>query len=510
VIETEHNFLQCETCFEPQSLTKVGEEQPMFVEAEIKLEVPAASLDKVAPSPRIRKCQIAGKHTGDVISVYYDTQGGKLHRNGIMFRLRRQDGKHLQTVKADGNGLVSKNEWECEIDGNRPDFKALRGTALGPLIGRKLKHKLRPLFETRVRRTIMPLRFGDSEIELALDHGYVQAGRKRAPISEAELELKRGDAAALSKMARVVADIVPIQLGGLSKAERGYRLIDHELDAPVRAAPIVLSRDMTTAQAFRAIAFSCLRQVAANQPAIEAGDLEGVHQMRIGLRRLRTALAILSTCARVSSRLRPPNLAGVTLLALRRAAELRRASARRAIASPRCRTVSLEVVDWLNNGAWRTSDDKMLPALRDRPIEDFAADEMARRRRKILKKAERFDDLGAYKRHKLRIAAKKLRYASEFFASLYEGRKLKRRRRAFAQALKGVQSHLGKLNDIAAHEKVSQRLALRRKQATRGARPRRAFAAGVVVGREKAQIKPLLTDAEKTLRDFAAAKVFWN
>ena len=52
---------------------------------------------------------------------------------------------------------------------------------------------------------------------------------------------------------------------------------------------------MASGDAFRAIARNCLRQIIANEPGVCAGDAEALHQMRIGLRRLRTAIASFAT-----------------------------------------------------------------------------------------------------------------------------------------------------------------------------------------------------------------------
>jgi CHAD domain-containing protein len=69
------------------------------------------------------------------------------------------------------------------------------------------------------------------------------------------------------------------------------------------------------------------------------------------------------------------------------------------------------------------SNDKMTAALRARPAAGFAADILGKRLKTILKKAHRIERLGPRRRHKLRIAVKKLRYATAFFAGLFHGGK---------------------------------------------------------------------------------------
>jgi len=516
----------------------------MPIEAEIKLELPPERLAGVAKSPLIRKRQAAPPRSADLVSVYYDTRKRKLCKRGITLRLRRHGRRQLQTVKADGDRILTQQEWEHEVDGKQPDFKAARGTALEPLLGKKLRRQLAPLFETKIKRTIVLLRWRDSDIELALDRGQLRAGRKRAPISEVEIELKDGEEADLIEVARAVAGVAPVRLGALSKAERGYRLVEGEQGEAVTRAPIHLPDGIGTGDAFRAVALACLRQIAGNEPAVLGGDAEGVHQMRIGLRRLRTALAVFSDlldgdpqAAKVKhalkwitgelgpardldvylrGSLKPLNGAHRrSVRALSRATARRRKSAferaGKAVASPRYRRLILDVFDRLNTGAWAESDDKMLRLLNERPAADFAADELTRRRRKLVKKADKFAKLGPQQRHKLRVNAKKLRYATEFFAALIAGGKADRRRRAFVKALKRVQDALGELNDIAVHGKLGPALAQPRSPPRSGKRLRgRAMAAGLVAGQVQSKVAPLMQAAETALQDFAAVSAFWR
>src|SRR5262249_55704635 len=153
---------------------------------------------------------------------------------------------------------------------------------------------LKPIFETRVRRTVYPIQSGDSEIELTVDKGKVEAGRQSSPLCELELELKRGKSAELFKLARMLAEEVPVQLAVKSKAERGYALIAGELPQAVKAAPVALTPDYSRQAAFQIIARTCLRQLVANQPATLGGDPEGLHQIRVALRRLRAAISLFA------------------------------------------------------------------------------------------------------------------------------------------------------------------------------------------------------------------------
>ena len=520
---------------------KASMSENMGEETELKLIVPQASLAKVRKSKVIGRKATAAPTVMDVTSVYYDTRRHDLLKRGITFRVRQKGGEHLQTVKADVDAYPGRKEWESRIADNKPDFAAVKGTALEPLLDKTLTRRLKPLFETRVRRILLPLKWGGSKMELAVDRGHVKAGRSRAPISEVELELKNGDAADLFSAARALARIAPARLGMLSKADVGYGLADNETARPFKSTPIVLDSKLSTADAFRTVSFACLRQVVANEAAVNAGHPEGVHQMRVGLRRLRAALAFFSDLTEEDSHIKrvKNDLKWITdelgpgreldvylsksvaplakqpspgVRSLARVTERRRkaafARARDAVRSDRYRTIILDVAAWLNTGPWVTKRGKIAPALRERPILDFASDELHRRWRKICKKKKKFGQFDARQRHKLRIGAKKLRYAAEFFASLSPGRKSTKKRRNMAKALERLQSNLGDLNDFAAHDKLTKELVFAR--GTRSKHPRqKAFAASLVTGKERSESRLLLKDARSALREVARAKTYW-
>jgi inorganic triphosphatase YgiF len=192
-------------------------------------------LSRIASTPR---------RPAALVSVYFDTKKFKLRRHGLSLRVRHIGRRHTQTIKQDsgeGGTLLARNEWEHEIDGRRPDLDAARDTALEPLLGKKLHDSLLPLFETRVRRTVYPIRCGDSEIELTVDQGTVEAGSRSSSLCEVELELKHGDPADLFETARELSRQVPVQLALTSKAERGYSLVTGKAPGSIKAVPFVLA-----------------------------------------------------------------------------------------------------------------------------------------------------------------------------------------------------------------------------------------------------------------------------
>ena len=93
----------------------------------------------------------------------------------------------------------------------------------------------------------------------------------------------------------------------------------------------------------------------------------------------------------------------------------------------------LEAAEWIEFGAWTFTDDPLQRLRREGLIGAYAAAELARRREKIRKQGKHLRDISEKQRHKLRIQAKKLRYAIEFFASVFGGEKKGRRRRVPCQ-----------------------------------------------------------------------------
>jgi len=143
-----------------------------------------------------------------------------------------------------------------------------------------LRRQLKPMFETRVHRTVYPIAKRAHVIELAIDRGKIDTGVSSFPLCELELELKRGNEADLFSVARELVHVLPARLALKSKSERGYELIDEELGAPVRAGPIDLTVCASTRDGFKMIGGACLKQVIDNEPAIIKGDPEGVHHSR--------------------------------------------------------------------------------------------------------------------------------------------------------------------------------------------------------------------------------------
>ena len=171
-------------------------------------------------------------------SIYFDTPDFALRNHGVTLRVRKSDTANLQTIKATGTDIVQRDEWEDEIDGDRPKLSLARLTALAPLLSDDVEKELRPVFETIVERVVMPLRFGRSDIELAFDRGRINTPDHHLSISEFEIELKDGDQLDMAMLARRFAKAFPVAYEARSKAERGYALAEGTLADAILAEAV--------------------------------------------------------------------------------------------------------------------------------------------------------------------------------------------------------------------------------------------------------------------------------
>lgn len=440
----------------------------------------------------------------------------------------------MQTVKTstDGAGLQMRGEWEAKLSGETPDLAATPEAPLAKALDGEAS-ALAPRFSVVVERRKRMLKPQGAEIELSVDRGEVSAGEKREAIAEIELELKAGRASALFRAAEPLFEQASPRLSARSKGEAGYALL---ASPPVcfKARPVPLDRAMSTAEGFQAIGRSCLLQLVRNERLVRKGrQAEAVHQSRVALRRLRAAMTLFKPLlgdpesARLKSGLK---LLGSSLGSARdldvliermsalelmtsfdkesliAALERKRAEAYdhavEALSEPHTARLLFDVAAWLEGGRWLENGDAAFKTLRDRPLVDYAACELARRSKKLRKDAPKVRRLEPSERHEVRIKAKKVRYAAEFFAPLAKGATNRKAARAFIAALKPFQDALGELNDLVNAERILRVVA----EASRD--PNLAFAAGASVDEIERRTGPLLKAAEKAASDFEDAEPF--
>lgn len=496
------------------------------VEVELKLDVSPDDLSKVLAHPLFHSGN--GFDKQQLRSTYFDTPDQALRKAGVSLRIRSNGQKRIQTIKAgqeQASVAMARNEWEHEVDGDRPDFDKVEKTALKPFVGNR--DLIRSVFDLSVERTIHELARGKSRIEVAADRGQIDGQARTHPFGELELELKEGDPADLFGIALTLAEAAPLRLSFKTKAERGFEAVIGESPSKVKAEPIALERRMTSAAAFQVIGAACLKHLMANEAIVRhAPAPDAVHQMRVALRRLRAAITLFKNVVadrqrdRIKAELKwmanvlgeardlDVYIAKVLEPAVARHGEdaqfkallaetgQRRDRAyeavRETIASPRFVNGVLETAAWIQVGEWVRDDGKPTRKRRKQRISILAEEELERRWKRILKRGKHLADLEPGKRHQVRIEIKKLRYATEFFDSLFKGG-VKKRKQAALKTLEALQETLGELNDIAV-----------------GAHMHESAAAEAVHQEQLARVEDLLAGAKKQYRDLAALEPFWK
>lgn len=507
-------------------------------EIELKLEFDPADAARLASHPALRAGP-APQEEHQLISTYFDTPDCALRKAGVYLRVRENDGHIVQTIKTakSETDLIERLEWEREITSRNPDLDGVDDTPLKPVLTAGVRAALRPMFETQIRRHVFRILRDDSEIEVAIDQGEIATKTGMQAISELELELKRGKTKELFRLARVLGRTVPLRLEVKSKAERGYALLKGGSLQVEKAGEIDIPPNMSAEEAFRAIARSCVRQLVANEPILFAGRTEGLHQMRIGLRRLRASIAIFADvvgdetektiktelkwitqelgpardldvfAAEVLEPLRAAHPSDTGLTLTQRNFEAKRKEAYRratsAVRSDRFRAAVLDLVAWVETGDWGSAGGEHRKATRALAVAEHAKAELSKLRKRIKRKGSDIRQLSVMQRHKLRIRAKRLRYATEFFAGTFPGEASAKRRQESLAALKDVQDALGGLNDLATrHALIADGLAVDAEQAERA-----AAQAGLAAPDTE---ETLLHKAEQAFARFAAITPFWK
>ena len=444
----------------------------MSHEVELKFDLAPGDVERLLASPALA----AGpKRIVHYETRYFDTGDDVLRGAGFSLRIRRADGRYTQTVKrkrASKAGLFVRQEWDRPVAGFSLDRGALKSTPLKRLLGAVKPKALASRVRTRFRRSSWLVERRGSRIEVVLDEGVVISGKAEAPICEIELELIEGKPRALFELAGEIGAAVPLRLGVFSKQERGLALAEGRLGQTAKAEPIALAAPLTEADAFRAVAHSCLHHYRLNEIVLLGGaDANALHQARIALRRLRSALSLFRPTVRGKdlNALRDelgwlagqfgdarnldvllagdPGLDGDSSLLEARGRAYERVAA--ALRAERALRLLLRLAWWVESGAWR---------YRERASGDasaLASSQLERQWRKVRRDASHMGKADSEERHKLRLAVKRLRYSAEFFAGLYGKRSKTAGRDRFIAALKDLQDRLGDLADSEAAEAVT-------------------------------------------------------
>jgi len=510
------------------------------LEIELKLAGAFDTLENLFKSAIAPRAKTVSRH---LISSYFDTEDLRLRRRGFTLRVRQDGDGFVQTVKAEKGsmqGVMRRGEWTTPIDGPTPDLARLGDPEVREKIGLIVPGELQPIFTTDVTRHIKKYRINrkgteKASIEAALDRGEIRCNGVTEPISEIELELLQGSHITLQREAARLHKKLALRFQSLSKAERGFALGLGERPRGEKANPPKLKSDTSVEESLERIMANCVSHWLANHAAVlDGGDIEGVHQMRVALRRMRSALTIfkdvlpaddLAWLQREAKSLigalgtardwdvfddellRPvlnahPEDAKLKILqeAVNEERRLAYEHARATLGSPAYLRFILELGAWLEDRGWRRAETQN--GL-DKDLINLADEVLRKRHKQVMKLGRNFDDLADEALHELRISLKKLRYATEFFGSLY-GRS---RTKAYLKSLRQLQDDLGHLNDVAVAESRLADLCSSIASDNTGALQ---MASGTVIGwysHALAQVRPRIA---KDWYAFTEAENFWK
>jgi inorganic triphosphatase YgiF len=496
------------------------------------------------PAGRLKAVEAALKR-GAVVRTrlqarYFDTADQRLAADGMVLRLRKEGRRWVQTVKAIGDNALHRLEHNVDLGtaaaAPQIDPQRHQGTPVGDRLGKLLAEGGAVLVErqstdiVRLTRDVRVTGPGGAVVEMALDIGKVVAHagtpeQRESPVCELELELKRGDVQGLVSLARRWSQQHGLWFSTVSKAERGARLLaaQETVEAVKAEAPRFAMQHPDGRAVQQAVVASCLAQMLPNASEIAAGstDEEQIHQLRIGIRRLRTALRELPELGPFDAAEWEPPLVD----AFRALGALRDREQVVKLAQPRLREAGAPDFDPLagDDTAAHTpspGDIVRAPAFQNvlvsligftaampveaapAPINANAVRRLLRKRlqrlhKQVLRDGERFESLDTESQHRVRKRLKRLRYLAEFVAPLFEKEDGSAAAR-YLKALRPAQDALGEFND----EAVA--LALYREAIERDARA--WFAVGWFTARHAAGAKA----CHKALAKIEDAPRFWK
>jgi triphosphatase len=514
----------------------VGVRPGEHAEIELKLLAPQGSLEKLREAPVIVQHARNRGAFHRLETVYYDTPERLLFQHGMSLRVRRS-GKHfIQTLKLLPNSgqPLMRRQWEAPVDDVSPDLARLPADEVGDPVTTLTNDALVPVFATKIRRHARQLDLPDASVEIVFDEGTIEAGAHQEVVSEIELELKSGNAGVLFDLGTQLLDAAPLKVGTRSKAERGYALAFDVAQPAAKAELFGITAEHVVDDVIALLVGSCWHHLLKNHTVAEKGsDPEGVHQMRVALRRLRTICALFrrdipspafqavngearwlmqqlgparewdvfanTTVSRLVAAAPDIDLGG-----LREAVERQRKSSYGALqivlADPRCSRFLLSLGNLIERRGWRNEIDSEALAVLSQPMPPLADKILARLHRKALKRGAHFRQLNIGAQHDLRIDLKKLRYAAEFFLPFYATHAPAKR---YVRRLARLQASLGRARDNASTRTLLD--AIRQDD-----QPALHLAIGAVAGWQARDQIAVAKTLRKRWRRFKATPAFWG
>lgn len=510
------------------------------IEIELKLRIDPKHVARLKNAPVLREVKEGRRlMTTHLVSIYHDTRKLSLASKGLAIRVRKKGTKGWEQTVKTSNGLrealPSRHEWTVELEDGALNLDLFSDKDVKKLLNKfAKKKKIDRIFESDLKRSAVDLTYRDAVMELAIDQGVVRSGEKEVPISEVEFELKKGHPAALFDLALELQRTVPLLLSMRTKASRGRDLYLGKGPGAYRAAAVELTSDMSAETAFRAVLAQGLRMILSNEVCVRQDlDVEGCHQMRVGMRRLRVALnlfkknlpageavllrRLLKTCSKGLDGLRDwdvflgetlpmieerfPDHAGVA--ELRKAAQAQRAkaltAARTMLDQPEYGQLLIILGAWATYSRWASGASATQMKAMAAPVTEMAEPLLERAYKRVLKRGDDVGGLSVPQLHALRLDIKQMRYGTEFFGAVYPAKKVKK----FRSKLTTMQEILGQLQDAAVAE--ARLLALSPSLTKDG-----MIAVGLVSGWFGARADHKLEGLTEATKQFAEQKTFWK
>lgn len=466
-------------------------------------------------------------------STYYDTPASLLQGNRLSLRLREESGIRIQAVKRPKNGAaIDRTEYEREIKPGDP-FPAMVGEAEVDALLHLASDHISPIAATTVDRWSHIASYGASRIEIAVDLGraesWTEAGAHvEAPLAEVELELIEGDPKDVFDLGRLLLANAPLRLSVTTKLGMARSLADGGPYAIGDAERLQLAPEQTAGAVLTHALAGLAARISSLAPVIlEARKVEGVHQMRVSLRRLRaiertfrpfvdgSSLRDLAFQAKLIARCLGPARdwdvfveetlpamqenayaaeGAAQLMASASAARARAwAEAVRAVGGKAFARFMIDLAEAASGPQWERA------AALQRPIGEIAPLALEKRLKRARKIAAEIDRTQLAGWHPLRIALKKLRYPLQMFRSLYP----KEARKPYMSALSTLQDAFGHINDAA----TAQRLA---DEAATGEGGNAMRAAGFICGYKAAEAEAAARQLEAEWAAFVEMTPFWR
>lgn len=213
----------------------------MTQEIELKFIVNPAELDSIRNT--LNSLESQHSEPRQLLNIYYETADNQLRRHDMGLRIRGDNGRYEMTMKIAGRvtgGLHQRPEYNVELSKAELDLsllpKEVWPEGLSP---DDLQSRLNPLFSTDFAREKWVVTHGKSRIELALDLGEVKAGDLAEPLCELELELLEGETADVLALAKQLVAQPGLRQGSLSKAARGYHLVQGNMEREIKPLTVL-------------------------------------------------------------------------------------------------------------------------------------------------------------------------------------------------------------------------------------------------------------------------------